>query len=259
MSLNFCFIGAGNLATRLSQELSNNGYNIVQIYSRTEISAKTLAQKLHTNYTTSLDKIDKSADIYFVALSDAAIQPVLSQINLNNKLLVHCSGSLPLSILKKFSKNIGVFYPLQTFSQERNVDFSSIPVFIESNNKENEQVLIQLAREISNSVSVLNSQKRKRVHISAIFACNFVNHFYTLAAEVLKTENIPFDVLKPLILETAGKVQEMNPEQAQTGPAVRFDENIISAHLAALNGNKELQELYKSISKSIFDYHKKSD
>ena len=195
----------------------------------------------------------RSADIYVVALKDSAIDEVLSQINFGNKLIVHCSGSLPLSALESYSENIGVFYPLQTFSRSRDVDFSEIPIFIESNSIKNEELLINLAREISNSVSVLNSENRKMLHISAVFASNFANHFYTMAAEILRSKNIPFDVLKPLILETAKKVQDLSPGKAQTGPAVRFDENIINSHLQALNNFGEYRQLYMSVSKSIFE------
>jgi predicted short-subunit dehydrogenase-like oxidoreductase (DUF2520 family) len=192
-----------------------------------------------------------------VALKDSAVAEVLSQINFNNKLVVHCSGSLPLSALERYSENFGVLYPLQTFSKERDVEFKEIPVFIESNSVKNEQLLVQIASEISNSVSVLNSEKRIILHISAVFACNFVNHFYTIAADILKSKDIQFDVLKPLISETTKKVQEMDPKLAQTGPAVRFDENIINAHLHDLKDFGDYRQLYMSVSKSIFEHYKK--
>ena len=256
MSLNFCFIGAGNLATQLSKAFKNKGFRVTQIYSHTEQSAKKLADLLNVNYTTSIHEIDKNADIYIVALKDEIVDEVLSQINFENKLVVHCSGSLSLSGFERYSENIGVFYPLQTFSKTRDVDFSEIPIFVESNSNKNEKLLLQIAGEISDSVSLLNSEKRKILHISAVFACNFVNHFYTIAADILKSENIPFEVLKPLILETAKKVQEMEPERAQTGPAIRFDERIINLHLNELKEFGDYQQLYKLISKSIFDRYK---
>jgi predicted short-subunit dehydrogenase-like oxidoreductase (DUF2520 family) len=257
MSLNFCFIGAGNLATQLSKALQNKGFKITQVYSRTTQSAKKLAGSLSVNYTTSLSEIDKSAEIYFVAVKDSVVDEVLSQINFGNKLIVHCSGSLPLSKLERYSLNIGVFYPLQTFSKNRDVDFKEIPIFIESNSVKNEETLLHLAQEISGSVTVIDSDKRKMLHISAVFACNFVNYFYSVAADILKSKDIPFDVLKPLIMETAGKIQEIPPDEAQTGPAVRFDENIINAHLNKLKEFADYRKLYKSISKSIFEHYKK--
>ena len=257
MSLNFCFIGAGNLATQLSKALKSKDFGIAQVYSRTEQSAKILADFLDTKFTTSINDIDKNVDIYFIALADSVVDKVLSQINFENKLVVHCSGSLPLSYLEKYSNNVGVFYPLQTFSKGREVDFQEIPVFIESNSERNEKLMLQIARELSGSVFVLNSEKRKMLHISAVFACNFVNHFYTIAADILKSENIQFEVLKPLIIETAKKVQELEPEKAQTGPAVRFDENIINSHLIELNKFADYQQLYSLISKSIFERYNK--
>lgn len=257
MSLNFCFIGAGNLAVHLSKAFQNKGFRISQVYSRTEEPAKFLADQLSADHTTSVTKIDKTADIYFVAIKDSAIDEVLSQINFNNKLLVHCSGSVPLSALEKYSENTGVFYPLQTFSKNRDIDFSEIPVFIEANSVKNEKLLIEIASKISKSVFITDSDKRKALHVSAVFACNFVNHFYMIASEILKSKDISFDILKPLILETAKKVQEMKPETAQTGPAVRFDENIINEHLNELKTFPEFQQLYMSISKSIFDHYNK--
>lgn len=255
MSHRFVFIGAGNLATRLSLILKENGFSVVQVYSRTEESARVLGQKLNTNYSTEVEEIVSDADIYFVALKDSAFEKVLPQIDFQNRLVVHCSGSMPLSCLEKYSKNIGVFYPLQTFSRQRKVEFSEIPVFIEASSSENEKNLIQIAEKISSQVSVLNSEKRLRLHISAVFACNFVNYFYTVAGEVLNSKEIPFEVLYPLIAETARKAQEMDPEQAQTGPAVRFDQNVISKHLAALEAFPEFQNLYRLVSESIFKFY----
>jgi predicted short-subunit dehydrogenase-like oxidoreductase (DUF2520 family) len=255
MSHRFVFIGAGNLATRLSAEFQKNGFTIEQVYSRTEKSAKILAEMLNAKYTMSAIEILPDTDAYFVALKDSAFDEVLSQINFQNKLVVHCSGSMPLSALEKYSSNIGVFYPLQTFSKTREVDFSEIPVFIEANSVKNEKKLVEIAEKLSGKVSVLDSQKRLNLHVAAVFACNFVTHFYAVAAEVLKSKEIPFDVLQPLILETALKVQELKPVEAQTGPAVRFDENVISKHLEALQSFPEFQNLYEIVSESIFKFH----
>jgi predicted short-subunit dehydrogenase-like oxidoreductase (DUF2520 family) len=257
MNIKVCFIGAGNLATQLSKNLVANGISVSQIYSRTISSAQELASQLGVKYTSTITDIDKSADTYIVALKDSVIDDVLAQYDFNNKLVVHCAGSISIEVLEKHSTNIGVFYPLQTFSKVRDIEFSNIPVLIEANTKSNEDLLINLARLISNQVSILNSEKRKYLHISAVFACNFVNHFYNLSAQILNSKDIDFDVLRPLILETAEKVQTLDPATAQTGPAVRFDENVISSHLKELEGIDNYAELYKSISKSIFEHHKK--
>jgi len=257
MSLNFCFIGAGNLATHLATTLNKKAGRVIQVYSRTEDSARALAQKLDASYTTSTKELTRDADIYFVALKDSVVSELLSKIDFHNKLVVHCSGSLPIEVLKDFSSNYGVLYPLQTFSRMRKVDFNQIPVFIESNNPDNEEILTKLADKISESVTTMDSAHRKSLHIAAVFACNFVNHLYTLAADFLGSQNIPFGVLHPLILETAKKAQEMNPKDAQTGPAVRFDETIINDHLKILEKYPEKQALYNLISRSIFEHHQK--
>ncbi|MFV0590383.1 MAG: Rossmann-like and DUF2520 domain-containing protein [Draconibacterium sp.] len=257
MSLNFCFIGAGNLATHLSFALNKRAGSVIQVYSRSVESAQSLAKKLGTSFTTSIKEITPDADVYFIALKDSVISDVLAEIDFQNKLVVHCSGSLSMTILKDFSLNHGVLYPLQTFSRMRSMDFAQIPVFIEANNTENQETLITLAREISGKVTTMDSAHRKSLHIAAVFACNFVNHFYTLAAEFLDSQDIPFNVLHPLIMETAMKVQEMPPKVAQTGPAVRFDESIINDHLQVLEKYPEKQALYNLISRSIFEHHQK--
>ena len=257
MSLNFSFIGAGNLAFHLAKALHSKGFKINQIYNRTESSAKELAEITGAKFTSSLSGIESTTDVYIVAVKDSAIDEVLSQIDFQDKLLIHCSGSQPISVLEKYTKNFGVIYPLQTFSKNREVNFSDIPVFIEANSPENLEILGKIAGAISERVSVADFEQRQLLHISAVFACNFVNHFYFIAGELLKTKNISFDVLKPLILETALKVQELKPFEAQTGPAVRFDKNITDKHLAKLADAEEYRQLYELISKSIFEHHKK--
>ena len=258
MSLNFCFIGAGNLATHLSTTLVKSGFTISQVYSKTEQSAKTLAEKVHSSYTAEVNDIDTTADIFVVALKDDFFDEVLSKIDFQNKLLIHCAGSLSLSILEKYSSNIGVLYPLQTFSKARDINFSTIPVFIEANSQTNEEMILSIARKISTNVSILNSEKRQILHVSAVFACNFVNYMYTVAADLLESNEILFEVIRPLIMETAEKVMTVEPKKVQTGPAVRFDKKIMTKHQELLNNNKVYQELYMSLSKGIFEFYKNS-
>jgi predicted short-subunit dehydrogenase-like oxidoreductase (DUF2520 family) len=257
MSQRIVFIGAGNLATRLALELKEKGYLIEQVYSRTESSAVQLAKILQTNYTISPEKIVSGADIYIVALKDSVVGDVLSKVTFENKLVIHCSGSLPLSVLHSHSKNTGVLYLLQTFSKNQEVAFKEIPVFVEANSEENENLLLQLAKSISDRVALLESEKRMFLHIAAVFACNFVNHFYTIASDLLGSNGISFEILHPLIQETALKAMRTQPQKAQTGPAVRFDENIISTHLNALDSFPEFREMYRNISENIYNYHKK--
>lgn len=259
MSLNLVLIGAGKLATQFSITAQKKGNSIVQVFSRTKKSAETLAKKLNTEYTTEAEQIVLGADLYFVAFSDSAFELVLPKIKFKNNFVVHCSGSMPLSALSSYSENIGVFYPLQTFSSESEVDFSELPIFIEANSRYNIKILNDFALQFSPNVVFLNSEKRKILHISAVFANNFVNHFYTVANELLKLIDLPFEVLKPLIKETAEKVKFLPPNFAQTGPAVRFDENIINSHLNELEGIKDFKELYETVSKSINQYYQENN
>ncbi|WP_297091342.1 Rossmann-like and DUF2520 domain-containing protein [uncultured Draconibacterium sp.] len=258
-SYKVCFIGAGNVATHLAVELKQLGHEITQVYSRTEEAAKILAYRVNASYTKFPGQITTTADIYFVALKDSALEKVLEEVVLEDKLLVHCSGSLPMGILSKFSANYGVVYPLQTFSKNRAVNFREIPIFVEGNSQSNEKLLFNLSEQLSGLVQVMESQKRKSLHIAAVFACNFANHCYALAAQYLDSKNISFEVLRPLIKETAQKVQELHPKMAQTGPAIRYDENVIDAHLEELNEMPKVRELYNSISKSIFELHQKKE
>ena len=141
------------------------------------------------------------------------------------------------------------------FQKTEKLIFKKIPFFLEASSEENLNILEEIAHEVSESVTRLNSEKRKSLHIAAVFACNFANHCYAMAAKYLESKDLSFEILRPLIMETAQKVQELHPKDAQTGPAIRFDENIINAHLNELNEMPDLQELYNSISKSIFEHH----
>jgi predicted short-subunit dehydrogenase-like oxidoreductase (DUF2520 family) len=250
-------IGAGNLGTRVSIELHNHGTDIIQIYNRSVTSALTLSKLIGCNYTTNTGMITPDADIYLITVSDFAIGELLKEINFNNKLVAHTAGSIPMEELKKYSNNYGVFYPLQTFSKYRDVDFSQIPFCIESNSPENQKILIELASVISKDVRIITSEQRILLHLAAVFASNFANHMYSIAAEIVQQNNLSFDILVPLILETAAKIKNMPPVEAQTGPAVRNDKNIINEHLSMLNDNPKLKNLYIAISENIFEFHKK--
>ena len=159
-----------------------------------------------------------------------------------------------MEVFKPYAKRYGVFYPLQTFSKQRIVDFSRIPIFIEACDGENLSILENLGLSISSDVRVLSSEKRRNIHLAAVFACNFTNHIYALAANILEDADIPFDVLLPLIDETVSKVHHIPPREAQTGPAVRYDENVINKHLNMLS-DPMMNEIYRLLSQSI---HKES-
>jgi len=247
------FIGAGNLATNLAKAFYDQHIKISQIYSRTEDSARSLAEAVEADYTVTLESIINDADIYIVALKDDALTELMPQIIIGKEkaLMVHTSGSVSLDIWPDNMRRKGVFYPLQTFSKQRKVDFRNIHIFIESNNPTDCALLKKLARCVTDEVCELSSEKRKQLHLAAVFANNFSNHMFALAEKLLKQYDLPFSYMLPLIEETVNKIQVLSPKEAQTGPAVRYDEKIINKHLELLSNEPEMQEIYQLISKSI--------
>lgn len=243
-------IGAGNLATNIGLAMQKNGLSIGQVYSRTEQSASVLAQKLNTTYTTDLAQVRTDADFYLYALKDDVLTNVAEQINVPNAMHIHTAGSVPVSVFSVNKKNYGVLYPLQTFSKNRKVNFNNIPLFIEANTPQNLQKLRALAEEISTEVYELDSQNREKLHLAAVFACNFTNRMYAIANDLVADAQLPFKILLPLIDETAKKVHSMEPRQAQTGPAVRYDKKIIDKHIAMLEDGY-LKMMYELISENI--------
>lgn len=247
------FIGAGNLATHLAKKLHNQSFDIVQIYSRTLVSADELAIKVNAASTDKIKDIVPNADIYIFSIPDAALENILFQIQIDkNKLFLHTAGSITIDIFKEYSDRYGVIYPFQTFSKQREIDFKDIPIFIEINNQEDRIILEKIANTLSEKIYYLSSDKRQYLHLTGVFACNFVNHMYNIADQILTQEDIPFDVILPLIDETANKVHYLRPTDAQTGPAIRYDENVINKHLSLIIGEK-LKDIYKMISENIHE------
>ena len=257
MSLTVVMVGAGNVATHISKRLASQGFEILQVYSRTEESARLLADGLSTEWTTDPDMLNQEADFYFLALKDSVLADFLDQSGLKDKLLLHCSGSLNISILAPFSNNYGVIYPLQTFSKSRDVNLAEIPVFIESSDAVTEMEILRIAESISNCVRVATSGQRMQLHMAAVFACNFVNHMYAVAEGILEKSGFGFEYLETLIRETFEKALTLNPKEAQTGPAVRNDRNIVEKHLQSLEYDASLRLLYERISQHISTFHKK--
>lgn len=247
-------IGAGNLATNLGKALKSKGFHVVQVYSRTRESASKLATLLNADTTTSLEEVRKNADLYIVSLSDSAFEKLIPEITKgkNKGLFVHTAGSISMSIWEGYADHSGVFYPMQTFSKGREVDFTQIPIFLEANNERDLDILSYIASELSSKVYIISSEQRKVLHLSAVFTCNFTNHMYALADHLLQKYDIPFDVMLPLIDETAQKVHQLSPREAQTGPAIRYDKNVINKHLELLASEPAIQELYEKISQSIY-------
>ena len=249
-------LGSGSLATHLALAFQSKGIIISQIYSRTLSNAKLLADRLNTSYTDEISEIFRNADMYFYCTNDSSFHKLLRALDLPDALQVHTSGSNSISDFKEFAKNYGVFYPLQTFSKRKDVDFSLVPICIEASNMETENKLLNLADLISRKTYIIDSEQRKKLHLAAVFACNFTNYMYDIAFDLVKSAGIGFEILQPLIDETALKVRTVEPFEAQTGPAVRYDENTIKKHLSMLNNTPNSKDIYKLISKSIYKKHK---
>lgn len=248
-------IGSGNVATHMAQTLFNAGHKILQVYSRNLKNARTLSQLVNAEPISNIKSITPEAHLHLISISDKAIEPLVSAIEFEPMLIAHTAGSISMDALSRF-RNYGVFYPLQTFSKQRKVDFSQLPMCLEANSQKNLDILTASAKSITQNVNYLNSEQRKQAHLSAVFACNFVNHFYAVAQHLLKEKNIDFDLIKPLILETAQKVQDMPPLDAQTGPAMRGDTGVINDHLKQLTSDR-LEKLYSFVSDSINEMHQK--
>ncbi len=250
-------IGSGNVAQHLiiailNAEESDGKIELVQAYAR---NASALAHLLEFDkITTDLSQL-KPADLYVIAVTDNAIKIISDELTFKNKLVAHTSGTTEIDVLNDNNRK-GVFYPLQTFSKTKSVDFSTIPICLESQNASDLQTLETVGKAISNATYILNSEQRKALHVAAVFVNNFVNHLYQLGNEICIENQVPFKILKPLIEETANKIMTLSTEEAQTGPAKREDQETINTHLAFLQeGNKK--NIYELLTQSIIAHGKK--
>lgn len=245
-------IGSGNVATHLANALFVLEYKIVQVYSQTLQNAQVLASQVGATAINQLTAL-QAADLYIIAVTDAAIAPIcneLAPLELKGA-VVHTSGSTDISILENIGSNYGVFYPLQTFSKTLNISFKTIPLLLEASNLELLNQLDRLARQLSNQVYHYNSEQRRSLHLSAVIACNFSNYLYAVANQYLDQQGVDFNLLKPLILETAHKIQQHAPTSVQTGPAIRKDRAILAMHEQMLANQPALQQLYQLLSEGI--------
>ena len=230
--MRIALIGRGRVATHMGKALLKAGHKVVSVNSRT------------------LAELPQDADVYIIAVKDSALQEVISKVTKGREgqLFLHTAGSMPLSVFEGYADNAGVLYPMQTFSMDREVDFREIPLFIEGADPR----IRVVAESLSAHVYELSTADRKYLHLAAVFACNFANHCYTLAADVLQKKGLPFDVMLPLVDETARKVHELHPTEAQTGPAARGDQNVMQAQAALLDG--KAKEIYELLSQSIQEH-----
>ena len=253
-TMKIVFVGSGNLATHLCKAVHAVGHDVLQVYSRTDEAAKVLANIVGSTYTNDIDNITDNADIYIVAVKDNAVADVTERLRqrVGEKLIVHTAGSMSIDIIP--GENKGVLYPMQTFSKQKDVDFTTIPCFIESSSSEGLEALKGLAESVSDRVYEMSSRDRVFLHLTAVFCCNFANRCYSIGAELLKAHgDIPFDVMLPLINETAKKLRVLSPHEAQTGPAVRWDTDVIKKHSELLADTPLTQQIYDLMSRSIHE------
>ncbi|RED27210.1 putative short-subunit dehydrogenase-like oxidoreductase (DUF2520 family) [Flavobacterium cutihirudinis] len=246
-------IGSGNVAQHLIKAfIKSEAVEIVQVFSRKK---EVLFPIIDPSKIISAFADLKRADLYIIAVSDDAIAEVSQQLPFQNRLVVHTSGAAPIDTLDSKNRR-GVFYPLQTFSKNKTVDFSTIPMCLEAENTIDFDLLEKTAKSISKAVFAIDSEQRKALHVAAVFVNNFTNHLYQIGKDICDEHRVPFKVLKPLIKETAEKINALEPIDAQTGPAKRNDSGTIEAHLALLS-NENQKNIYKILTQSIQNNGKK--
>jgi len=249
--MNIVCIGSGNVATHLAIAFKAVGAELVQIWSRDIRNGEILAALTKSTAVSDWNKLDRNADCYLIAVKDDAIPAVAERLKGLKGIVVHTSGATAMDALAQTGTGYGVLYPLQTFSKTKAVDLTKVPLCIEASDPATFEKLSAIAHLISPLVSLVNSEQRKVLHLAAVFACNFSNHLYALSHTILEHYQLKFELLKPLILETAEKVQTSLPEEVQTGPAIRNDEETMKKHMALLREFPEMQEIYEMLSKSI--------
>ena len=246
-------IGAGNLATQLALALRHTEARIEMVWSLHATSAQTLGERIDAPWTTRLDNLPHDADLYLFAIKDDGLEGILRRMPYTGGIWAHTTGSVPMEIFAPYTPSYGVFYPLQTFSKARDVDFATIHHFIEGSTPAEADALQTLALQLSPHVVIANSAQRSHLHLAAVFCCNFVNHLYHISYRLLEDQQLAGNALLPLIIETAEKLSTLHPKAAQTGPAVRHDHATMQTHLDRLSP-PELQALYQTLSNQIMQY-----
>lgn len=250
------FIGAGNVALHLAPAMKDKGIRVYEVCNRSEKAGRRLAQQTGARFVDDPEKLDPGADLIVVAVSDDAI-PEISAVFKTTGLVVHTSGSVDMKVLRHVSPRTGVFYPLQTFRKGLRTGISKIPFCIEAGNKEDEALLEKLALRLSGKVARLTSEQRRLLHLTAVFSANFTNYMYAAAEEILAGKGIPFDLLRPIILQTAGNAKHTDIFSLQTGPAIREDQRVLDMHRELLREHHDLRKIYELISKSIIHQKRK--
>lgn len=252
-------VGSGNLAEALARAVAESELELVQIFARNAERARAVGEMTGAGWTTDPGRLCREADIYLIAVSDKAVAQVAGSLPIpEGAAVAHTAGSVPLAAIPARFARRAVFYPMQTFTKGRRVDFSVIPVFLETPSAELRSELETFARRLTRTVIWADSAQRARVHLAAVFACNFANHMYALGERIAAQAGLDFGVLKPLIGETAAKALDAcTPGTVQTGPAVRNDAPTLRRHAAMLSGDPLTEKIYETISQSIWETSRK--
>ncbi len=249
-------IGAGNMAWHLGQQFIKAGHKIVEVYNRSKIPGQELAVELDADFVDRPENLTRKADIYIIAVSDHGIDDIILGLQMDKQIVAHTSGAVPMTGMERISLNHGIFYPLQTLTKGTPADFSVVPIFIEGANERVEQVLTELAHTISKNVQILDSRKRRALHVAAVFANNFTNYLYHISSDILRKEKLDFSLLYPLMQETLAKLKGHSPLEVQTGPAKRGDYRTVGEHLNYLQGHDAYREIYLVLSEGIMSLYK---
>lgn len=245
------FIGAGNVAASLAVGFKSCGLTINEIWSRQIANAELLAAKTNASVCKDIGNINKNVDLIVISVKDDVLLNVLEQLPQNLISIVHTSGSLDMKKLKNCSNNIGVLYPLQSFTKNENINWLDVPICVETNSDLFTDKLFELGKLLSKQVEYINSTQRIQLHIAAIFANNFSNYLYSLAYNIVTKQHLPFSLLLPLIKETTNRLNTNDPFLMQTGPAKRNDLALIKKHIELLKGNQNAKEVYGFLSDAI--------
>ncbi len=247
-------IGTGNVGRHLGKKLRDSGYSIVQVVGRNKERTSETAHELACPYTTDLSKIRTDVSLIILSVNDRSVAGIADRLNAGDALVVHTAGAVAMDVFRNKVKNYGVLYPVQTFSRARQPEFNGLPFCIEANTPENETLLENLVLSVSAYPVRMNSEKRAFLHLAAVFVNNFQNFLYVSAGEILDQAGLPFSLLSPIIHETVEKALEIGPKKAQTGPAVRNDENVIKKHTELLSFSPEIREIYTMMTRNIKRY-----
>jgi predicted short-subunit dehydrogenase-like oxidoreductase (DUF2520 family) len=250
--MKIALIGSGNVATVLGRLIRQNGHQITQVISREIAHAKLLADELGCSYADFEGRVEKDADMFIVAIADKGLDHLFSGFGMDDKLVVHTAGSVAMNVLNKLSSNYGVLYPLQSLRKEMKI-IPPVPFLVDGNSEDVTLFIEDFAKSLSSSVKRTNDEDRLRLHASAVIVSNFTNHLYAIAEEFCNAEKVDFALLRPLILETAYRVQYASPSAVQTGPAVRKDILTMDKHLRLLTAYPRLRTMYLRMTDSIMN------